>query len=114
MDNEEKPTVLVIGSPTGRYRSLLDTLHSISNVHVVYKGDEGRLMSNMPDLALLDFSKMENRILGNEHFLLTHTRGQGKSALHAQFIKNIYREPPADHPSRKREPKGPRGKWGKL
>lgn len=29
-------------------------------------------------------------------------------------VYNFNREVPADHPERKREPKGPRGKWGKL
>lgn len=45
------------------------------------------------------------------------TRGMGKSMLNAKaweaWTKRSHQKP-ADHPSRKREPKGPRGKWGKL
>lgn len=41
-------------------------------------------------------------------------RGMGKSMLNALRVKAQFAEVPADHPTRKREPKGPRNKWGKL
>lgn len=41
-------------------------------------------------------------------------RGSGKSMMNALRYKAMFAEVPADHPTRKREPKGPRGKWGKL
>jgi hypothetical protein len=41
-------------------------------------------------------------------------RGSGKVGLLTQYVKAHFTEKPADHPTRKREPKGPRGRWGKL
>lgn len=41
-------------------------------------------------------------------------RGSSKTMFNALRYKAMFSEPAADHPTRKREPKGPRGKWGKL
>lgn len=39
-------------------------------------------------------------------------RGSSKIPMFARYGREVTK--PADHPSRKREPKGPRGQWGKL
>ncbi|MNQ24293.1 hypothetical protein D3C85_374840 [compost metagenome] len=45
---------------------------------------------------------------------IPNLRGCGKALLRAKYLKAQFAEKPADHPTRKREPKGPRGRWGKL
>lgn len=100
MDTEEKPTVLVIGgdiTPTGRYRTLVDALSRIHDVQVVYRGLDKQIVGANPDLVIQDFSHLEDRLMA-----------------YGRIIENKFRELPADHPTRKREPKGPRGRWGKL
>lgn len=56
---------------------------------------------------------IKERSHGNLPFGMPY-RGSGKNTLLLQYLQQEIWPKPADHPSRKREPKGPRGKWGKV
>lgn len=62
-------------------------------------------------VEVIELRRMQKSLMFPEYY---GHRGEGKSMLNALRVKTHFDEKPADHPSRKREPKGPRNKWGKL
>lgn len=85
----DKIKVLIIG--TGRNARMLQDLRSNTLFDVTYReGVEEKMVS--------DFNNLETRMLAKT------------PCIH---YWDDYNPEGADHPSRKREPKGPRGRWGK-
>ena len=114
----DKPKILIVGAgpSSASLARLLGTALSEHSIAIVE--DHKRLLEQM------DYTDLECRIASQ-----IPRQYWGKSRyVHPQFdqipvmgkspdlvIYDDFELPKAaDHPSRKREPKGPRGKWGKL
>ncbi len=77
----------------------------------------GRTWDYHPELQLLPGSVEKHNEAWSAILGLNAGRGSSKTILNlelAKFALGLQESPAADHPSRKREPKGPRGRWGKL
>ena len=72
-------------------------------------------------LSEMDFADIEQRVLddmlitgtGFKHILFDDHHGPKITNIRVCDVYD-WTVTPADHPTRKSEPKGPRGKWGKL
>lgn len=125
----DKIKVLVLGNDqvTHTARKLLDQFKDRFEMHRLPEGIQGNTFDKvfLDEIALkTDFADLEKRAIGH----MIHY-GVGGCILEDDFkIKdvpvsemfdlfqtkvNVFREEAADHPTRKREPKGPRGRWGK-
>lgn len=95
----DKPKILIVGAgpSSASLARLLGTALSEHSISIVE--DHKRLLEQM------DYSGLEYRIAAQ-----IPVRGKRPNLV---IYDDMYMPKAADHPSRKREPKGPRGKWGK-
>lgn len=128
----DKKTILIVGcgdSPTGRYGRLWGSLSRIMDIEVIHKTINDDLVGIDPlarglvihdELLHMDFSDLEDRVSAlvetGSHWSKMYF-DEKRGIRTTTVLPNEYwvrLEKPADHPTRKREPKGPRNKWGKL
>ena len=116
-------------SPTGRTRVCVvgdrfNQARAIGNlIHEDFNRLEERVLANPITIAKLERQMEKVVIFGTRYshcWFDEHTGIQIKDMSHHEMgIVDQFRfvphpDVPADHPTRKREPKGPRGRWGKL
>lgn len=92
------------GTVTGRIRKENPEFQELPGVRELHAKAWGELLHRA-------FESPEARQHFKEFSFLDRYSSYGPSVFKDDFTMKEYG---ADHPSRKREPKGPRGKWGKL
>lgn len=111
----------------------LDDVTPTGRRPIVVVGDNFHMARAIGHLIHEDFARLEDRVLAGPITIARLERQMEKVVIfgtrysHCWFdeysqiqIKDMPHhevlnlDHPADHPTRKREPKGPRGKWGKL
>lgn len=111
----EKQIVVLVSGPTGRRgsgKSLWRYALQVALIHgldLEMRAQAKKTVGNLGHLS--DFDNLELSIMND---IAIHGNRANRVWGDEFNILKLLREPPADHPSRKREPKGPRGKWGKL
>lgn len=98
--------VLILGSgdsPTGRYGRLYASLSMLEGISVGYKKMDDIVVGNEPSMTFIDEFRIHDLSKLEEPF--------SNALLYGVSHPEMFDLPPAD---KRKEPKGPRGRWGKL